>query len=53
MAQTCEKARWRRAREGPSSEADLARGGVQASRSGWPRGHQGRDRVVCAFRLVG
>jgi hypothetical protein len=30
---------------GPSSEADLARGGVQVGRGG----HQGCDRLVCAF----
>jgi hypothetical protein len=33
----------------PSSEADLARGGVQAGHGG----HQGRDRVVCVFWLRG
>jgi hypothetical protein len=33
----------------PSSEADLARGGVQVGRGG----HQGCDRFsVCVFRLV-
>jgi hypothetical protein len=30
---------------GPSSEADLARGGVQVGRGG----HQGCDRLVCVF----
>jgi hypothetical protein len=29
----------------PSSEADLARGGIQVGRGG----HQGCDRLVCAF----
>jgi hypothetical protein len=29
----------------PSSEADLVRGGVQVGRGG----HQGCDRLVCAF----
>jgi hypothetical protein len=38
---------------GPSSEADLARGGVQLCRSGGPRGLPGVwSFSACVFRLV-